>query len=94
MRRKNNSSKLIKISIAIICAVICLGLCFIEHKNKQSYDTSQDFVKIFDVGQAECILIYSNGYSMLLDTGLSETENEVCIGLEELNISELDVLNV
>ena len=94
MKRKNNSSKLIKISVALICAVICVVLCLLERNNRETYDTSQDFVKVFDVGQAECILIYSNGYSMLLDTGLSETANEVCIGLEQLNISDLDVLMI
>ena len=35
--------------------------------NAADFDTSKDFVKIMDVGQADSILIYSNGCSAVID---------------------------
>lgn len=94
MKRKNNGTKILKLSLSILCAVICIIFVLLESNFKQPCDTSKDFVEFFDVGQAECILIYSNGYTALIDTGLATTANEICLKLEEYDISYIDVLVV
>ena len=57
-----------------------------------SFDKNSDFVRIIDVGQGDSILIYSNGYSALIDTGLSDAASDVCTALESCGIKTLDVL--
>ncbi len=56
------------------------------------FDQTQDFVKILNVGEADSILIYSNGQAALIDTGDSETVNEVCYDLAACRLKKLDVL--
>ena len=55
-------------------------------------DELQGIVEIIDVGQGDSILLYSNGYSMLIDTGLYENSQAVCKTLSKYKIKELDVL--
>ena len=57
-----------------------------------NFDKESDFVRIIDVGQGDSILIYSNGYSALIDTGLSIASPDVCTALETCGISRLDAL--
>ena len=59
-----------------------------------AFDTSVDFVKITDVGEADSILIYSDGCSAVIDVG---TENSVPNILDDLNsarIKDIDALIV
>lgn len=56
------------------------------------FDIETDFVKIIDVGQGDSILIYSNGYSALIDVGLSSAGADVCSALDDCEIDSLDVL--
>ena len=58
----------------------------------KSFDTSSDFIRFLDVGQGDSVLIYSNGRSMLLDTGTVNSANEVCRILDLCDIKEIDVL--
>ena len=46
----------------------------------------------FDVGQADCILIQSNGHNMLIDAGNRDDDNIILSYLNEQNISHLDYL--
>lgn len=60
--------------------------------NSAEFDTSLDFVKIMDVGQGDGILIYSNGCSALIDTGLTDTAEAIA---EELNcaaVTDIDAV--
>lgn len=61
-------------------------------KPQIEFDASQDFVKILDVGQGDGILIYSNGCSALIDTGLTDTAEAIA---EELNctaVTDIDAV--
>ncbi len=58
----------------------------------KEFDTSQDFVRILDVGQGDSILIYSNGYSALIDTGIETYANDICEQLDGCKIKTIDVM--
>lgn len=57
-----------------------------------SFDTTQDFVKFLDVGQGDCALIYSNGYSAVIDVGMPNTANDISEDLYDCNINTLDAV--
>jgi len=88
--------------IVFVCLLIVLTVCYAFSSgfftserfgnSVNGFDESQDFVKIIDVGQGDSILIYSNGYSALIDTGLEEAGLDVCLELEKCGIEKLDVL--
>lgn len=56
------------------------------------FDSSADFVQVMDVGQGDSILIYSNGYSAVIDTGLPSSPDEICPDLEDAFIRNIDAL--
>lgn len=56
------------------------------------FDTTQDFVKFFDVGQADCALIYSNGYSCVVDVGEPFTANDIAMKLYDCKIDRIDTV--
>lgn len=56
-----------------------------------SFDTTQDFIKFVDVGQADCAIIYSNGYCAVVDVGLSNRVGDIESSLEEYNVESIDV---
>jgi len=82
----------ISVTLGLICLLVCVFLIYRENTALQNFDTQQDFVKVFDVGQGDCTLIYSNGYSALIDTGTPESAAELCVSLQELAIKEIDVV--
>lgn len=95
-----------KISRSLITVIVSLVLilvsCFINSdvfikwyvKNNGEFDTSKDFISVIDVGQAECILIYSNGKSALFDVGTSDSANNICEVLNSCNIDNIDTLMI
>lgn len=96
---KGKISKLnnaIKILTVILCvAVFILCLLFFENSlfslNTSSAD-GDDFVKFIDVGQGDSILIHSNGYSALIDTGPVESSVQLSRSLRESRVETVDVL--
>lgn len=60
--------------------------------NPAAPDTSRDFVKVLDVGQADSILIYSNGYSLLIDAGLPSSGEDISSELDAAGIKALDAV--
>ena len=59
-----------------------------------AFDTSVDFVKITDVGQADSILIYSNGCSALIDVGTEDSAADILEDLDSARIKRIDALIV
>lgn len=98
MNSSKRKSKFILTAIitVVIFAVLLYAIKYPYnfHKltNNEEFDTSQDFIKFMDVGQADCALIYSNGYSALIDVGLTSTANDLSSQFSDYNISELDVV--
>lgn len=62
--------------------------------NTGGFDTSKDFVKIMDVGQADSILIYSNGCSAVIDTGLDSSVSDIAEDLRKAGIKDIDVVMI
>lgn len=91
MARKNKNKIISSMMTAVSLAVIIIIGFFLKNSAPE-FDTSRDFVKVLDVGQSECILIYSNGYSALIDTGLDAYSNSVALALNECGVKELDAL--
>lgn len=58
------------------------------------FDKEKSFVRIIDVGQGDSALIYSKGYSALIDTGVEDSASSVIDCLKECEIEKLDVLMI
>ena len=56
------------------------------------FDKTQDFVKIMDVGQADAALIYSNGCSAVIDSGLTSSADDISADLKGADIKDIDAL--
>lgn len=56
------------------------------------FDTSADFVRITDVGQADCVLVYSNGCSALIDVGTENSVPDILKDLDSARIKDIDAL--
>ncbi len=99
MTDKKSRNKVIDACVAtLVCIVIfsvtaiASNIDFSDVFGNSDFDTESDFVRIIDVGQGDSILIYSNGYSALIDTGLSNFSADICTALESCGIKQLDVL--
>ncbi len=99
--KKTGNRSLVTIITGLICAVL---FAFVFAQNAgifseksvlslpSEFNSADDFVKVIDVGQGDSILIYSNGYSALIDTGISENANNVCAVLDRCEVDTIDVL--
>lgn len=99
MTREKSRNRVIDALVAtLVCIVvfsataIASNIDFSNIFDKSGFDTESDFVRIIDVGQGDSILIYSNGYSALIDTGLVDFSANICNALESFDIDKLDVL--
>ncbi len=94
------NNRIVKAVITVILCISVFAVSFVLSGIDLStsalfgngFDKNSDFVRIIDVGQGDSILIYSNGYSALIDTGLSDAASDVCTALESCGIKTLDVL--
>lgn len=99
---RSYKGNIIKALIAVILSIAVFIIAFflsgidLDSENLfgglYGFDKQSDFVRIIDVGQGDSILIYSNGYSALIDTGMNTASAEVCAALESCGIKKLDVL--
>lgn len=96
-KKKNHSILTTAIITLVVFAVLLYalinpsGFYNLTHPNS-NFDTSQDFIKFLDVGQGDSALIYSNGYSAVIDVGQVYTVNELSEDLYDCNITALDVV--
>ena len=78
----NSKQKYVKLLFYCITAlvILVLFLCFSTYRNYPSLrglmlqssaklEPEEDFVKFINVGQGDCILIHSNGYTAVIDSG-------------------------
>ena len=89
----NNAIKILTVILCVAVFILCLS--FFENSlfslNPSSAD-GEDFVKFIDVGQGDSILIRSNGYSALIDTGPVESSVQLSRALRESRVETVDVL--
>lgn len=97
-----------KIKAAVICAAIVLAIILIVvllliigiSRDTDTDDTSGSSsaqgkklrVDFIDVGKSDCILITTDGRTIMIDTGCKETYDDVSGFLASLNIEKIDVL--
>lgn len=90
MNKEKNLNKIIGIIIIIFCA---FGGLLSYFQDETSTNENEDLLKIyyFDVGQADCTLVISDGQTMLIDGG-NEADSEHIINYikNTLGISKLD----
>ncbi len=96
---KSYSFKNIAKWMTVVLCITVTVLCFISVDNRLfelrqgiSLNDTEDYVKVIDVGQGDSILIHSNGYSALIDTGTADSSNNLATALIEENIHIVDVL--
>lgn len=102
MPRSYNSKKRIGIIVTAVIIIIAVVLAYFtgykgfgeNNITSGGFDTSQDFIKVIDVGQGESILIYSNGYAALFDTGESDAATRICSTLSDYDINKIDVIMI
>lgn len=89
----NNAIKILTVILCVTVFILCL--LFFENSlfslNVPS-NAGENFVKFIDVGQGDSILIHSNGYSALIDTGPVESSVELSRSLRESRVETVDVL--
>lgn len=103
---KYNTNSTQKRSLYIISAVFCIiafAVCIylilnplvlreVNSSLSPRFDETQDFVKFMDVGQGDSALIYSNGYSAVIDMGLPTAAADIYSDLSDCFIKEIDVV--
>ena len=101
-RYASRKRKIVSVAAAVLCLIIAVAvytgndrLSSYFHSavdtSAKSFNTSKDFVRFLDVGQGDSILIYSNGRSALIDSGTANSANDICEGLKNCGISQIDV---
>ena len=101
-KNKNKSLKYIAAAALLAAAVFITAFSrgvFGEElqqvcNSASAFNASVDFVKITDVGQAESILIYSNGCSAIIDVGTEDCAESIIEDLDAARIKSIDALIV
>ncbi len=96
-RVKLDLKNLIVILTAMLCVAVFVLLSVLDPDSylfldQKAPDPQSDYIKVIDVGQGDSILIQSNGYTALVDTGPEEKSLELCEALRKNRISSIDVL--
>ena len=94
MAKKSKRYGYLKFTFTALSVILCILIGLFLKYSQPAPDDGKDFIKVLDVGQSECIFIYSNGYSALIDTGLSTYSGDVSYELGRWKIKKLDVLMI
>lgn len=96
MRKTAKTKKIAVIITAVVCIAVIV-LCYFNSRPDIGFgggeDTSgADYVKFIDIGQGDCTLVVSNGYTALIDTGDIENTNSLLEALRKENVKTVDML--
>lgn len=99
---KRNKSKLTALIWGTVTAIVFTVVLLISlnptkfykfvHSFGNDFDTTSDFVKFLDVGQGDCALIYSNGYSAVIDLSEADQANEIAKDLSDCKINSINAV--
>lgn len=98
---KTYKSKRLKSFATLLITVIFLlciaAVLLVNHNSNTAQNTltteGDDFITFLDVGQGDATLIRSNNRSVLIDTGTSDSADELCAKLKKLGVyKELDAV--
>ncbi len=91
--RFNNALKSATVILCVAVAVLVLisfdNRAFTLKRGRMQNET---YVKLIDVGQGDSILLYSNGYTALIDTGPTENAHRLIMNINSLKIDTIDIL--
>lgn len=86
--------------IIVILIIVCFVLAFTSKDltdslrsyfiKVQEVEKESDFIKIFNVGEGDSILIHSNSQKLLIDTGPQENKAELCRDISSMGFKSLD----
>jgi competence protein ComEC len=93
----NKLNDILKIVTVALCVTVTfVSIITVDNRvyNLTSRTANKDdsFVRMIDVGQGDSILLYSNGYSALIDTGPAENATDLVADLHSIGIEIIDVL--
>ena len=97
--QKINTKRILTVITAMLCIVVFTVLMFIArnptlvsgNKNHIVFDYDDDFIKFIDVGQGDSALIYSDGYSAIIDMGIAPSSDSI---IDTLNDCEIDAVDM
>ena len=89
---KKRRKATLTVTLSLLSLLACVFFIYSEKTAVSNFDTEQDFVKVLDVGQGDSTLIYSNGYTALIDTGTKESVSDLCVSLQKMGIEKIDVV--
>ncbi len=100
MTKRINKRKLFTVITAVLCIVVFTLLLLIarnpsilsRNKNNGLFNYDDDFIRFIDVGQGDCALIYSNGYSAVIDMGISPRADDIITSLKQCEIEAIDMV--
>jgi len=95
-KRQNKAIFVVFIILLVVIALvfILLALSSEDVSSNVKSEIADDFVTVFDVGQADCSVISSNGKNFLVDTGNGSYTKELFKALKKRGIKDLDVLSI
>ncbi len=90
----NNILKIVTVALCVTVTFVSIIAVDNSAYNLTSRNAIQDdsYVRMIDVGQGDSILLYSNGYSALIDTGPAENSEDLIADLHSIGIDIIDVL--
>lgn len=90
--RKLSVKPIVKIgaALALVIVIVLAGIYFTGQNSVKS--NGDDFVAVLDVGQADSVLICSNGKTALIDTGEEITSSQLIKKLYSFGVSSIDAL--
>lgn len=93
-RKLENILKIVTVALCVAVTVVSLikfdkGAFDISRKLTRS---AESYVRVVDVGQGDCILLHSNGYTALIDTGPAENSEQLVSNLNSSGIEIIDAL--
>lgn len=100
-RRKNNAAICVAAAVSVLAFVITFAgnrlspvwdRVYAAFGLKSSLPEGADFVEFIDVGQGDRILIYSNGYSAIIDTGTPDCGHCITSALNDAGVGSIDAL--
>ena len=101
MMHKSSKRKIFLTITAVLCIVVFAVLLSIardpsllkgNNGNAAVFEYGDDFIKFIDVGQGDSALIYSNGYSAVIDMGISPAADDIIDALSECKIDAVDMV--
>ena len=90
----NNILKIVTVALCVAVTFVCVIAVDkgVYDFTGRSANNDDSYVRMIDVGQGDSILLHSNGYSALIDTGPAENSEDLISDLHTLGIDVIDVL--